>query len=277
MTPVPAPAAAAGGGVQLAPAEAPLEAISDDDILPADAIELVEDAAEAVAVPESLNALDGLGIAEAEPLDEVDEGEEPDMAVDRGTRRGTGRAGRRAGGGRTGRTRRPRKCPECNSENDPGARECANCGAQIRGAPRKQGGGLKKILVVLILLVLVVGGGAFAAGYLALGSMPQAFRDLWTSMGLPSKGAVEEETAPETDGEAEEPGKEETQPAGELPPEGYAPDMGEDVADAPSAREDSAIGMGAGGIAVPDATPDLGGGGPAAPSVSTGGGDGIDE
>jgi hypothetical protein len=276
MTPVPAPAAAAGG-VQLAPEEAPLEAISDDDILPADAIELVEDAEEAVAVPESLNALDGLGIAEAEPFDEADEGEEPDMAVDRGTRRGTGRTGRRAGGGRTGRTRRPRKCPECNSENESGARECTNCGAQLRGAARKKGGGLKKILIVLVLLVLVAGGGAFAAGYFALGSMPQAFRDLWTSMGLPSKGAVVEETAPDTDGEAEEPKEEEAPPAGELPPEGYAPDMGEDVADAPSAREDSAIGIGAGGIAVPDATPDLGGGGPAAPSVSTGGDAGIDE
>jgi len=296
VTPVPVAAAPveAAAEVQLAvPEDEPLEAVGDDDILPADALEVVDDdvgdavvdaveeAEEAVAVPDSLSALDDLGVAEAEPLGEADvvaEEEGSDMAIDRKARRGTGRTSKRPGG-RTGRTRRPRKCPECNSENEPGLRECANCGAPLRGKPLKKSGGLKKILIILVVLIVVAGGGAFAAGFLAFDSMPKGFQDIWKSMGLPLKDAAGTGDAPEPEAEPEEPKDEEASAAdAEKPPEGYNPDTGDDdVEDAPSASGDSMIGLGGGGIATPNATPDLGGGGPAVPAVTTGGGSGIDE
>ncbi len=303
VTPVPTAAAPVeeAAEIQLAvPGDGPLEAVGDEDLLPADALEIVDDgvddgvedaivdaavaepvfeAEEAVAVPESLSALDDLGVADAEPLDEADgvaQGEEPAMAIDRKARRGTDRASRRSGG-RTGRTRRPRKCPECNSENEPGVRECTNCGASLRGKPSKKGG-LTKILVILVVIVVVAGGGAFAAGFFAFDSMPASFQNIWKSMGLPHKGAAETEKAPEPEAEPEEPKAEEPTAEAEKPPAGYVPDTGDDdVEDAPSASGDSMIGLGGVGIATPDATPDLGGGGPAAPALTTGGESGIDE
>jgi hypothetical protein len=292
VTPVPtaaAPIEEAAGVLLATPEDELLEAVGDEDILPADALEVVDDgveaaepvveAEEAIAVPESLSALDDLGVADAGPLSEADivaEGEEPAMAIDRKARRGTGKASKRPGG-RTGRTRRPRKCPECNSENEPGVRECVNCGAQIRGKPATKGG-LTKVLLILAVLVVVVGGGAFAAGFFAFDSMPKGFQDIWKSMGLPRKGAAETEKAPEPEAGPEEPKAEEPAAEAEKPPAGYVPDTGDDdVEDAPSASGDSMIGLGGGGIATPDATPDLGGGGLAAPTVTTGGESGIDE
>ena len=275
----PAPQASAPGGMQLAgPAEPPLETIDDVDILPDDALEVIDEAEEAVAVPESLNALDGLGMADDEPVVEADEGEEPDMARDRGTRRGTGRASRRAGASRTGRTRRPRKCPECNAENEPGARECENCGAQLRGAPRKKPGGAgKKLVVALVLLVVLGVGGVAAVGHFAPDKLPPAILNVLKSIGIAKDQPAKAPDSEDADADAEGAKEEDTSSAGEQPPKDYVPDTGEDVEDAPSARGDSMIGLGAGGISTPDAAPDLGGDGLAAPKIPTGGGDGIDE
>jgi len=195
------------------------------------------------------------------------------MAIDRGTRRGTGRTSGRAGAGRTSRTRRPRKCPECNSENPPGTRECENCGAQLRGARRKKPGGAgKKLVIALILLVVLGAGGVAAVGHFAPDKLPPALLNVLKSVGI-----AKDQPSDASDSEdAEDANTDSARPAGEQPPEGYVGDMGEDVEDAPSARGDSMIGLGA-GIETPDDTPDLGGDGLSAPNIPTGGGDEIDD
>jgi len=186
-TPPPAPAAPApqasapiGGGVQLAEsAEPPLETIDDVDILPDDALEVVDEAQQAVAVPQSLDALDGLGMAQEEPFKGAGDGEAPGMARHERTRRGTGRTS-----GRTGGAGRPRKCPECNVEYEPGASECDNCGAQLRAAPSKKGGGAKKLVVFLILLVILGAGTVAAVGRFAPDKLPPEVLDILKSIGI---------------------------------------------------------------------------------------------
>ena len=192
------------------------------------------------------------------------------MARDRLARRGTGRTSGRTGAGRTGRTRRPRKCPKCNAEYEPGTRECENCGAQLRGAPRKKPGGAgKKLVIALVLLVVLGAGGVAAVGHFAPDKLPPALLDILKSIGIAKDQPSDTPDAEDTDTDA-------AQPSGEQPPEGYVGDVGEDVEDAPTARGDSMIGLGA-GIETPDDTPDLGGDGLTAPKIPTGGGDEIDD
>ena len=168
--------------------------------------------------------------------------------------------------------RRPRKCPECGAEAPPGARECAECGATLRRPRPKKGGCLKKLILLLILLAVLAGGLA-AVVFFAPDKLPAAVRDTLKSLGVPIKMSAEaeeeeeEEEEPAESEESAEPAPEETDETGAAPAKA-APVASRpaEESEGPSARE-SIPGIGNFGI---QTRPDLSGGGPAAPSISTG-------
>lgn len=202
----------------------------------------------------------------------MEPGDREQRRKERGERRGRSGGSRIGSGrGRTGRMRSPRKCPECGAEAPPGARECAECGATLRRPRPKKGGCLKK-LILLVILLAVLAGGLAAVVFLAPHLLPERVRDTLKSLGVPIKMPAEaeeekEEEEPAESEESAEPAPEETDETGARPAKA-APvaSTSAEESEGPSARE-SIPRIGNFGI---QTRPDLSGGGPAAPSISTG-------